>query len=1467
MTVAISYISLLDYLDAPLREQLARDGDIPPEQRALLASRLRSTLAAYAAYIPHRLVEKQRASPVPGRVSGDFWNGSLLFADLSGFTALSAELSNLGKQGAEEVSGVVNRLFNALVAEVLDHQGALLKFGGDALTAFFDAEALGGLHAVAATRAALAMQERMADFAALQTRRGKFRLQLRVGVHSGRVFAAEVGDESHIELVVTGSEVNRVATAQEIAAPGEVVISDYTAALLEGAVITPRKAGFQLITALPEIVLPPRPSDVIESSGPDDLATLDTLAAQIVALRPYLMRGLPSRFLDASVFEMGEFRPVTVIFVNFHDFSALLEVLADDAECAARILNAYYRRAQIIVHRYEGIVNKVDMYTHGDKLMVLFGAPTAHEDDPLRAVRCALDLKMTLQEANTEISAILAHCIQDSQSCDTAADEQIATWINQGLFNQRVGINTGTVFAGHVGGAKRYEYTVMGSAVNLSARLMSATPDETILLSPDTYASVERSIAVEKQPPLTLKGLPEPVEPFRALYALDVERMQSSRGDMGITRAPLVGRSGIIALLTKESVIALNGNGRVLAVVGDAGVGKSRMVEELTQNLIMWDGRDDGLIVPDFQLYTNDCQSYEQSQLYAAIRKPLYHFLRYSLPRDTTHVFDSGPGDKPINLLESTVGQLAPEMLRFTPLLGDVLGLNLPSTPLIDSLNPEQRHDRLQELIVELIEQSARREPLLLSFEDIQWADASSLELIERLSKIAVDIPLLILLNYRPDPPIPEPWTNLPITIRIALNELDHQESEQLLRSMLNGTPPPEIVPLLDRTQGNPFFIEELIRMLITSGALARDESGEWCMTCSLENMLLPTSIEGLIFSRLDRLEEKPHDLVQVASVIGRRFERQVLEAVYTDPPYVDTGLNCLIDVEIITSEQQETGLSYLFRHALLRDVAYEGILYARRRELHRRVATYLEYLSLGGERDSILSLLARHTLLAEEWMFAFYYNKEAGIHAQKRYANREALSLYDAALSVAPYLEQEPWRVEPQDSESQQGSFAVYCPVLPIDIQIAEVYERKGYIHALLGDGEQAEDAYLKALALMEQLRAKRDAFNFTGTLCDRFELDCANTSIRLYRHLATLNEQHGNYVRAFEFLQQGMALANAQTSSELTRCYLAGARIYYSQADFSHSLEWARMALTIAERLDNPVDQAQALLRIGVLWDEQGDFAQAIPAKEQACDLLKRSNTLIALNKALNDLGVTYDRVGRWQDAIECYGRSLQISENIGDVQIMARASNNLALVLVAQGELERASDLYDYSRTQFRRIGSEQGMALSMLNRGEVLLLQGCTQDAVDLLHESIDILERINARIDLPECLRLAAEAHLQLGEIDHAIADASRAKDIAHELGMAIDEAVAYRTLGLIALHTRDFDRSRDCLEQSRKALDELGERYELGKVLFYLARLFHAQGQRDLAQETVRQSKDIFRELDAQRDLEHVMAFASAIEE
>ncbi len=1466
----MEYKTLAAYLTPEQYDQLDQEGTLPAEIRVPLAVRLRRELSACAAYIPTRLLQTHMHHPQPARINGEYWQGSILFADLSGFTTFCEQLSALGKQGAEEVSTVVNQLFNELVAEVLPRGsgqiggGELLKFGGDALTAFFDADVFGHAHAAVAVHAALRMQQRMAAFTAVETRVGTFRLGIRIGVHSGTIFAAEVGDYTHIELVVTGADMNLVALAQSLAMTDEVIVTEQTAKLLEGATLLPcPQAGFAKVVDIPKPPSLPSPKSLPVYTG-DDLDSLIQLAQQIQALHPYLMHDLPRRYLDSTATDIGELRPVSVLFANFYDFSALLQYFDEDAGLAASALNAYISRVQTVVHRYGGIINKVDMYTKGDKLMALFGAPVAHEDDPLRAVHCAMELDTALEEANAEIGEILADASIHSLKLGESPLVEPSP-LSPTLLQHSIGINTGTVFAGRVGGSRRYEYTVMGPAVNLAARLMESAAPSTILISPETRSVVERHVVLFEQEPMTIKGIEEPITASRVVQQ-DEELAPSE--DKRTTRSPLVGRDPELTLMLAEAKVALRESGRTLVLVGEAGVGKTRLTNELIRSLVMASVSDDTAeVVPHFQIYTGSGSSLSMSMPYSLLRTPLQHVLGFTMRRlrSQTVIVDEAL----MLRLQHRVEQLAPEYAHFLPILGDVLGVDLPETAITKSLSVEQRYNRIQDLVVALFIGVAKHEPMVMVLDDIQWADASSQDLITRLAKAVSSAPLLLVLSYRPDQAIKEEWLSIPTTRRQDLSELTPQESSVMIGGILHGPPPPDILDLLKRTQGNPFFIEELVHALVDSGTLAKDEQGQWHLTCPPDQVSVPTSIEGLIMARLDRLDEPYQQLVQIASVIGHRFTLQVLDGVYRDSSLLMDGIQRLIETDILMMDENPREVTYLFRHALLHDIAYESILYAQRRELHRRVAQRIEELNTG-HLDEHLALLARHYLLAEDWLVSFRFHLSAGIQAQDQYANQEALSLFATALDIAPRLK----RAGEQDTTTQpltSGSgtthdiFPLLAPMYPTILQVAELYERMGYVYMRIGEYHRAHKPFMDSLRLTNRLNEEMICWDKEQRLFPVPHSQLSIMTVRLHRHLATLQEQLANYDMAFDWLERGMAMVTSESQSELARCYLLGSRIYYSQGEFDKALYWAQQGLSVAESIGNTIDQAHASLLMGILWRDRGEFDLSIPALEQARTLLDLMKDATYLSDALRNLGDAYFATGRWKDATKSYQKSLQISENVGDVLGTAHASTSLAGLMAGRGEIALASDLYQYSREQFKRIGSVVGLAITDYHLGEMLLMQDDPEQALPCLLESMEALEQVKARNYIPKVLYMIAETSLLLGDDGQAQTYISRSMRVARELGMAVDEAIGYRVLGQIALYQEHYAAAETHLKESRKRLQAMNHRYEMAKVLFLLAKTLIASGRDSQATQLLWEAESIFNELKAKRDVRLITEYKASI--
>jgi predicted ATPase len=950
-------------------------------------------------------------------------------------------------------------------------------------------------------------------------------------------------------------------------------------------------------------------------------------------------------------------------------------------------------------------------------------------------------------------------------------------------------------------------------------------------------------------------------------------------------------------------------------LVGEMGLGKTRLIEELVQRLVMGSiNQAADKAIPCFQLYTGDGQSFKQNIPYITLRTPLSQLIGFTQRQSkrangqTSQVIEQH--------IQERIGQLVPELAHFTPLIGDVLGIALTETAITRALSAEQRHSRVQELVVALFRQAASEEPLLLVIDDFQWSDTASREILLRLAQVTQNSPLVLVLSYRPETAIAESWADLPNTGREVLHELTQDESWLLVEAMLQGPPPDTLNHLLLRTQGNPFFIEELVRALVASGVLFQHTDGRWFLASIPDQVSIPTSIEGMIMERLDRLEEPYHALVQIASVIGNRFQLPILQGVYPNTPLLQQGLQYLCDIGILDKEELPQETTYIFHHALLHEVAYEGILYAQRRELHRQVAHCIETLN-SESVDEHLMLLAHHYMLAEDWEPAFRYHLSAGVQAQQRYANQEALMLFNTALEIGHKLEQDMQeRKERADAQLARArdrrngpadrrqtvaprKMVVSCreahvwdgrhwivdrrsgpadrrmverarrgnlrktpqePITPYMLNLAEVYERRGDMYILMGEYVQAQEALHQALVLLKRWKEaeiqQQDTESPTHDM--GYKRKFALMWVRLHRLLAWVLEYRAEYDEAFTWLKQGIQEASPDTREELARCYVLGASIFHQQGEYDHSLEWAQLGLSVAKELGNTADQAHALLLMGNLWRDQGEFDLSIPVLEQARALLDEMKDATRLGEALQSLGDAYWSVGRWQDALKYYQQSLQMSENIGDVMGQAYASNRLARVMVGRGELEMAYELYQYSGEQFRRVGSLPGLAITGYHHGEVILRKGQARDALHLLRVSISSLERIKARNMLPEVLRLAAEATLELGDYEEASDYLSQALMIASDMGMVAEEAIAWRVMGQIMLHTGDLDTAADHLAHGRNLLEKMNNRYELGKVQYWQAKLAIARGNGEEARALAEQAQSIFQGLRAKRDLQMV---------
>jgi len=628
-----------------------------------------------------------------------------------------------------------------------------------------------------------------------------------------------------------------------------------------------------------------------------------------------------------------------------------------------------------------------------------------------------------------------------------------------------------------------------------------------------------------------------------------------------------------------------------------------------------------------------------------------------------------------------------------------------------------------------------------------------------------------------------------------------------------------------------------VVRGLVESGTLLR-EAGGWRLTRELDEAAVPDSIEGLIVARLDRLEERSREVVQVAAVIGRRFAYPVLAGVMPQRHDLPHELDRLSQAELVQAEAEQqaarelAALAYLFKHALTRDVAYESILYARRRDLHRSVAREIEALH-AGRLDEQLVLLARHWLMAEHWEKAFDYHLRAGRQAQRRFANREAITLFQRALEIADLLTKDRRRT------SDDPPAPSVEPAL-----LMEIYERLGVVHALIGEYDAALARYEAALRLHDSLPGVTD-----------------DERIRLHHYVARVYEKRAAFDTAFEWVEHALALGEGQ-GEERARCLLLGAGLHQRQGRYAQSLEWGERARALAEQIDSPRLQAEAFMLLGGTYSYLGDTARAHQLTARCLELFTEGQDLVRRADAHNNLALFAQDLGRLAEAQQNYEAGAALKEAIGDVYGQAMIANNLGLLLQIQGDLDAALQQYDRSLAMFERLGSLYATGVLEMNLGAVQLQRGELTDAETHLQRSAVLYEQAGAEDFLPELERYRADLALRRGDVPAALALCRQALATARRLEARLEEGLTLRVLGRILLAGSDTAGAWDVLTQSLAILRDAGNPLELGRTLLAVAALAPQTGRIGEGQAALNEAIPLLEALGARGDLEEAQALA-----
>ena len=1163
-------------------------------------------MRAAAPYVPRILLDHLATEP-EGRFR--VVDGTCVFVDVSGFTKLSERLARRGgREGAEQLADAIGACFESLLGVAYDKGGGLLKFGGDALLLMFD----GAAHRERACASALAMAARLRELGPIDTGSGRVTLRMSVGVHSAEYLLFAVG-ESHRELLIAGPAASEVVRMEKEAGAGEIVVSAATAAGLPDSCLGGARGGGRLLRAPPVILrMLPAPEVAGPRAGGAHLALSTELRAHVLA-GP----------------QPPEHRIVTVAFLRFEGTDALAAErgAAGTADALHRLVTLVQDAADAEQVCFLGS----DIDADGGKLILTAGAPRAHGDEDERML-------LTLRRI-----------------ADAGPPLPL-----------RIGTTRGPLFAGDIGPRHRRTYTVMGDVVNLAARLMAKAPPGAIYATPTVLERSSTRFETTPLRPFAVKGKALPVEAV-ALGPVVLSRAVA-RGPVPL-RFPLIGRDRELEQIVRALDDARRGRGRLIELVSEPGMGRSRLMEEVRD-------RAGGVRV----LHAT-CEAYTSTTPYATWRELLRQLLGAA--------WDDGD-DVVLERLRATLDRDDQSLVPWLPLLADALGIEAPATTEVDQLAPQFRSARLREVVLRFIR---RQLPAwaLIEVADAHMMDAASAELLEALARELPLLPWLVVVSRREGKGgfTAEPAEHV---LRLELEPLGPADSLALAEAVTEAAPlPPHMVALAaERSGGSPQFLRDLLR----AAAAGSTE--------------LPDSIESAALARLDRLAPSDRALIRRASVLGISFHPRQLEDLLADDvpaPGPDTWAR----LGLYFKEEPDGHLR--FRREVVRDVAYAGLPFRVRRELHAAAARRLER-DLGADADEAAARLAVHYQRAGEPAKAWRYARVAGDWASERAAFADAAGLYRRALESAHQLEVPPG-------------------------ELARVWESLAEAYVRTGELERADVALTAARRLVPD--------------------DPVRTAHLLLQHARTANRA-GQVSRAVRWCGRARRALDGVAGSGAAACRahviatLAAAR--QRQGRSSDAIRLARQAIVDAEEAAEDYALGQACQVLDWALVECGRSAEA-QYSARALEIFRRLGAVDRESGVLNNMGMFAYWAGRWDDAVDLYRRGGEASARAGDVGLAAFADCNVAEVRSNQGRLAEAEPLLRRALQVWRGTADEHGVAFAMALLGRLQARAGHDEQAIELLDDALARLRALGVEFDAALVEILQVEAALFAGRADGA----------------------------------------------------------------------------------------------------------------
>lgn len=1301
-------------------------------------------------FIPHFIQEQYLLGHFHGSIEG-----AVLFVDISGFTVMTQQLMDKGqKEGAEILSNILNTIFEVMIKEVYHAQGFITHFAGDAFTAIFPIEE--GFTSKDTALAALQCAQTIQDFfqqnGTQYSKFGRFDLQIKIGLSFGKTDWGIVGDKlimgvEACKFYFRGKAIDEATHSEQQANRGETLLSqDFKSVLneisLKGDYLDSNIFRFEGFVQDKNVFFPiPHPPNL-----------------------PHIKPNVLDLFIPNEIVsfrEKGEFRNIISIFISFKGIES------------HKKLNTFASIILKHIIRYKGSLKEIDLGDKGAVLIVFFGAPVAYENNLARALYFAEEVKSEATNSNT---------------------------LKRLQF--RMGITSGKVYAGILGGEYRCEYTCLGNTVNMAARIMMKAKWGEIWVN-DSVAA-QPSFSFRKKGDFEYKGFGIPISTYEYLG-------KEKKVGFSSKPTPIIGHENTLTELTQQLSPILEGKfASITYIFGEAGIGKTRLVYALKEKMtsdVKWLHVTADQILPKpfhpfkdvlithfkFPRITNTAA---QKNYFEIAFQSLIIKINYQI---ALSVSKEASKQNRIHLLK----EAKTELLRTKSILAAQVGVHYIEDNLLEQLDAKGKYENTILAIQNFLKTLSLIQPLVIHLEDSQWLDTDSIVLLQRLEINLAEYPIAILSTARYKDNGGSailPFKDIP-QHTIELTYLEPNQVKILAEMRLNIHANQDLIPvsssllevLVERSKGNPFFVEQLLRFFGENQWLQK-HSGTWQLTQQINSV--PDSIQGLLMARIDRLSKQVKQVVKVAAVVGREFEIPLLSTLLNRNILAETKV---AETEQIWSLQREA--KGVFKHTLLRDMAYGMQLKAQLRQLHQLTATAMENRYVANIEEKYADI-AFHYEKAETTIKAIEYLEKAGDYAKENFQNQQALDFFERLLQQLEKLNDENfiWKILLKKATVQgvigkwDASKATYLTAMELAKNLKnEAYQNEtmfnlARIFSWQGRYQEALDYYQQCLEKYYKSKDKNQIANTIGYMG------------AVYINLSK-NED------AAKCFQQQISLASELGDEKNHATALGNLGSLFNQlGKYDAAMDCYMQSYELFEKINHPQNAAMNLTNMGSVATIRGDYDAAMEYYQESLKHFKKVGYQHGIIYTIVNIGYTFMQQGEYNDALSYYQKSLRLSLEMKDRRLQGFVEGNIGRIYYKKNAFGQALSYLEQAIVGHQQIGFKHSLAeWYWLKALCIYELEDYTQ-ALDWTEQSIQVSKAISRVEMLFKAKLLKAKVQFRRGEETTALSilqnllENTEKKEERAEIHFELWQAYRYQIL-----QTKKMIKTNIALETPEKA--------------------------------------------------------------